>query len=161
LLTLNNGEIMKKMYLIPLLFALSSCGKSTEVRPITHEALAEPVAVKMFREVCLNTAPSFNNAEEIANNNGIEFLDGSFMMFGFNKDKSVGVQIKENKECAVTTPSQNSRSLTSSFLDMLGDYLGVKLPKRVPFKAVVKGTKFIFMHDRKGGEAFVMLDPKG
>jgi hypothetical protein len=151
------GEIMKNIFFVTFLIVLSGCGKITQVKPVEPPKLIESKAINLFKAVCLDTAPSFNEAESASSENGIDILDGGFMKLGFNDDKSLGVQIQKGKECVVTAPSQNDNFLTSNFLMSVADYLGVKPAKRVPFVAKVNNEKFIFTHDRKGGEAFVML----
>jgi hypothetical protein len=120
------------------------------------------VAINAFDSICLKSAPTFNDAEKIAAEFGIaELADAGFMKMGFNKDKSLGVQIKPNKECVVTTPSQNNPSLTQQFIKVVSSYSGVAPSRKVPFGASIKGVGFIFHHDRNGGEALVMLNPNG
>jgi len=148
---------MKNIFFVTFLIVLSGCGKITQVKPVEPLKPVESKAINLFKAVCLDTAPSFNKAESASSDNGINILDGGFMKLGFNGDKSLGVQIKKGKECVVTTPSYNDSSLTSNFLISVADYLGVKPAKKVPFVAKVNNTEFIFVHDRKGGEAFVML----
>lgn len=76
---------------------------------------------------------------------------------GFNQDKSLGIQIKDNNECAITTPEQADSTLTKQFLQVVGQHASAPPSNRVPAKASINRVPFIFQHDRNGGEAFVML----
>ena len=117
-----------------------------------------PEAIRAFEEVCLKTAPGFSTAADAAARLGMaELTDAGFMKMGFNKNQSVGVQIKENNECVMTTPSQRNGSLTRRFLQAIGQFSRTAPSTTVPAKATIGGEAFIFLHDRKGGEAFVML----
>ena len=123
---------------------------------------AMPEAIIAFKDICLKTAPTFSNAEKVAANYGMsDLMDLGFTKTGFNKDDSLGVQIKANKECVITTPSQQSKILTKTFLKIIEQYSSTPVSKTVPTKATINGEIFIFMHDRNGGEAYVMLSPKG
>jgi len=116
------------------------------------------VAIRAFEEVCLKTAPSFSGAAQVAANFGIvDLTDAGFMKMGFNKDQSLGVQIKSNNECVITTPSQRDNTLTRQLLQVVSQHAAAPPSNRVPTKVIVKGVPFIFQHDRDGGEAFVML----
>lgn len=115
-------------------------------------------AIKAFEEVCLRTAPSFLGAVKAAGAFGVsELSDEGYMKMGFNKDKSLGVQVKENNECVITTPEQASSTLTRQFLQVVSQHASEPPSDRVPAKASINGVRFIFQHDREGGEAFVML----
>ncbi|WP_353236586.1 hypothetical protein [Diaphorobacter ruginosibacter] len=115
-------------------------------------------AIQAFEDICLETAPSFAGAAQAAASFGIlEIKDAGFMKMGSNANRSLGVQIKAENECAVTTPSQPDSQLTRQFLQAVGRHAGAAPRKRVPTKAYVRGVPFMFHHDRQGGEAFVML----
>jgi hypothetical protein len=139
---------------------------------VATTALAQPTAVSestapnvnpsihAFVEACLKTAPSFAGAVKAAATFGItELSDSGFAKMGFNEDQSLGIQITEGKECVITTPNQSIRNLTQLFLDEVGRQVGAPAGTRVPVKLRVGNQTFIFMHDRDGGEAFVMLRP--
>jgi len=118
--------------------------------------------LKAFRDICLQSAPSFSTAEQAAKVHGItDFMDVGFMKAGFNSDKSMGVQIKAGKECVVTTPSQLDSTLTAQFLKSVTPFSSSPVAKKVPSKITIENQTFIIMHDRSGGEAFVMLNPNG
>lgn len=133
------------------LFACSSTPPA-----VSHAETAK--AIQVFEAVCLKTAPSFAGAEQAALNHGFDKLSGvPSWKLGFNQDKSLGVQIKPNTECVITSPTQRTTALTQQFLDVVGRHTNTPVHKLVPSKVSVNGVAFIFHHDRSGGEAFVML----
>jgi hypothetical protein len=124
---------------------------------------SEPnISLMAFEEVCIKTAPSFSGAKAAATKYGItDIEDMGFTHSGMSKDQSIGVQIKPNNECVITTPSQKGSNLTREFLQMVSRNSNTTPSTKVPTKAQIDGTIFIFHHDRKGGEAFVMLKVNG
>ncbi len=143
---------------LPLLIIsglLASCGSQQYQDKAPIET---PREIKAFIDICIKESPSFINSERKADLYGISNLislgEGKL---GFNNDQSLGVQIKPNKECVITTPSQNKKHLTSKFMQAISNEIESSTPKRVPFKATVNGQAFIFTHNRRGGEAYVML----
>lgn len=154
--------LMKLIGTALALAALTACAnRPAPTAPDSTKAeIAE--AIRAFEDVCLKTAPTFSKAAAAAAGFGIgDITDVGFMKMGFNKDQSLGVQIKDNKECVITTPSQSNATLTRQFLQAVGRSSGTTPSNRVPVKATVGGESFIFQHDRKGGEAFVMLKLNG
>jgi hypothetical protein len=153
---------MKRLYLVTTLFALSGCTTNPPQPSASLPSRDVAEAIRAFENVCLKTAPSFSGAAQAAREFGIvEISDFEFMKSGFNKDQSLGVQIKADNECVITTPEQKDNTLTRQFLQTVSKYAG-KIPSvRTPIKAGVNGVTFIFLHDRKGGEAYVMLKAKG
>jgi hypothetical protein len=148
---------MKKLALLTSVTLLSACaGMGTQPPvPVTAEA------VQAFRDICLKTAPSFAEAHSVARQHGIEDLtDMGFATVGFNADKSLGLQVKASRECVITTDSQQDDSLTRQLLSAAAESAGTEVPRSVPAKLMIAGQPFIIMHDRKGGEAFVMLRPE-
>ncbi len=146
---------MKYAFPVIAVALLSACAPDTPVAPSEM-----PVALKAFNDVCLKTAPTFANAATAAAAYGItDITDAGFSKLGFNQDHSLGVQIKESKECVITTPEQKNPALTKLFLQQISRASGASLPKSVPVKATINGELFFFLHDRKGGETFVMLNP--
>lgn len=116
------------------------------------------VAIKAFADICIKTAPSFSDAANAAKSYGIEkFDDLGFMVMGSTKDQSLSVQIQKNKECAITTETQSDKSLTQQFIQTVSESTNSEVATKVPFKAKIQNDVFIFHHDRKGGEAYVML----
>ena len=151
---------MKFLLTATTLILLAGCAGTLHSTNSDTANAAMPEAIKAFNDVCLKTAPTFSNAEKVAASYGMsDLLDLGFTKTGFNKDQSLGVQIKENKECVITTPSQQSKILTKTFLKIVEQYSSTPVSKTVPTKATINGKIFIFMHDRNGGEAYVMLNP--
>lgn len=148
---------MKKLVLLTSVTLLSACaGMGTQPPvPVTSKA------VQAFRDICLKTAPSFAEAHSVAPQHGIEDLtEMGFATVGFNADKSLGLQVKASRECVITTDSQQDDSLTRQLLSAAAESAGTEVPRSVPAKLLIAGQPFIIMHDRKGGEAFVMLKPE-
>lgn len=144
---------MKPFYVVLSALYLAACASP---QPASHHP--EAPAIGAFRDICLKTAPSFSTAEQVARLHGItELLDAGFARMGFNGDKSLGVQISENKECVVTTPSQQADYLTAQFLQAVASAADTPAARGVPSKVQLAGQTFIVMHDRRGGEAFVVL----
>ena len=127
------------------------------------DQITEPSqAIKAFVDICLKTAPSFSEAAAAAKSYGIEEItDLGFATMGATKDQSMAVQISKNKECAITTESKSSGALTQQFIQAVSENTSTDAATKVPFRAKVKDDTFIFQHDRKGGEAFVMLKQNG
>ncbi len=149
---------MTPLRLAPLLFALSACSATPPGNDPSHPA-PDP-AIAAFRSICLETAPSFAGASAAARQLGIGLTDMGFVRLGMTADKSMGVQVKDNSECAVTTPSQADDQLTRRFLAMIAEVTGTPPGRQVPVKVSVGDQTFIFTHDRNGGEAYVMLRPE-
>jgi len=119
------------------------------------------VAIAAFKDVCLRSAPSFAGASAKAKRYGIKELTafGDSAM-GMTDDNSLSVQIKPNRECAVTSPNRSNPALHAQFLRAISEFAD-KAPQNnkagTPFPSMVKGHRFVFQHDRNGGEAYVML----
>jgi len=131
--------------------------------PVGSVFAAEPKtnvtdAIAAFRDICLKTAPSFSGAVDAAKVYGIEVVDdsGSALKLGFNKDQSVGIQLKKN-ECVITTPPQSTRKLTKQFVAAIGDFLGTPVDKRLPSLITISGQPFVVFHNRVDGETFVLM----
>jgi len=135
------------------LFVLASCTTATPTvaTPVTS------TAVEAFTDICLKTAPSFAGSAEAAKRFGInDLVDMGFTRIGFTADKNLSVQLSE-KECVVTTPSQSDDSLTRQLLSATQAYSQTPVADRVPSKVRIGDSNFILQHDRKGGEAYVLL----
>ena len=76
------------------------------------------------------------------------------------KDQSISIQIQPGKECAITSKTRPGPAVHTQFINAVSS--ATKSPAiakltSTPFIAAVGGKKFIFKHDRDGGEAYVML----
>ena len=89
-----------------------------------------------------------------------EMTDMGFATIGFNADKSLSIQVKVSHECVVTSEAQEDDTLTRQLLSAAAINAGTTVPRKVPVKLMIAGQPFILMHDREGGEAFVMLKPE-
>lgn len=122
---------------------------------------AVDVAITAFKDVCLRSAPSFASASAKAKRYGIKKLMmlGDAAM-GMTDDHSLSVQIEPNRECSVTSPNRSDPALHAQFLRAIGEFAD-KAPQAnkagTPFPGIINGHRFIFQHDRKGGEAYVIL----
>ncbi|OYU10398.1 MAG: hypothetical protein CFE38_17910 [Comamonadaceae bacterium PBBC1] len=154
---------MKFAYvLISFSILLSSCANNKAVTIVQTQSIEPLEAIKAFEAICLKTAPSFSGAAQVATAFGITAITNlGFMKMGFNKDQSMGIQIKSDKECVITTPSQRINGLTTQFLGAVSRYANAPSLDKVPSKVNINGVPFIFHHDRKGGEAYVMLKANG
>lgn len=154
---------MKFAYvLISSAILLSSCANNKVVTTAQTQSVQPVEAIKAFEAICLKTALSFSGAVQVATAFGItEITDIGFMKMGFNKDQSTGIQINSDKECVITTPSQRINELTTQFLGVVSRYANASSLNRVPSKVNINGVPFIFQHDRKGGEAYIMLKANG
>lgn len=133
-------------------------GCSTNSPPSAEVMAFSTTSLKIFSDVCLATAPSFSKAEQVAKTHGItEIMDMGFMKSGRNSDGSIGVQIKLGTECVITTNSQKNRNLTAQLLNVVAPFSSTSVIQQVPSKITINNQKFIIHHDRKGGEAFVLL----
>lgn len=148
---------MKNLALIASSIVLSACAAQNEATPPVALAVTDE-ALLVFEDLCINTAPTFADAPARAAEYGIAELDDlGFAQIGMRKDRSLGVQVQQGKECAVTTPSRTSEGLTAAFLQLVSRRTGAELRKQVPTTAQLGGSAYVFHHDRRGGEAYVML----
>lgn len=147
---------MKHAPLLATVALLSACaGQPVEPIDVTSRS------IQAFRDICLNNAPEFAGSMASAKAYGItETEDLGFMTMGFSADKSMSMQLKPGNECVVTTPQQNDDSLTRQLLSAVAASAKSPVPRSVPAKFVLAGQTFIVMHDRRGGEAFVLLKAK-
>ncbi|KAF0865986.1 hypothetical protein [Pseudomonas sp. LD120] len=142
--------------LLAALTLVSACSSVT--RKINPEPTITSAGILAFRDICLKSAPSFAGAETAARAHGIaELTDAGFAKMGMNQDQTLGLQVKANQECAITTPNQNDSSLTQQFLNTAAKFSSTPVAQNVPARITLDGQTFILMHDRRGGEAYVML----
>jgi hypothetical protein len=149
---------MKSLSVVTAALVLSACASTTTPPPRAAQGGAPNASLRAFEAVCLKTAPSFDGAAAAASHHGIEAVeDLGFTRMGMSKDNSIGVQIKPGKECVITTPSQKAPRLSADFMRLVGQSAEGPAPARLPAKLKLAGGTYVFHHDRKGGEAFVML----
>ncbi len=147
-------------YVLPVIAVtvLTACATNPSATNSVASPTETSMAIQAFTDICLKTAPSFSGAAKAAAAYGItDIADAGFMRMGFTKDQSLGVQIKGGKECVITTADQRDRTLTKQFLQAVSQHSGSSVPQSVPVRAKIGNEVYIFQHDRKGGEAFVML----
>lgn len=138
-----------------MLAALALCPSTANA---TDPASEKSLAIRAFTDICLKTAPSFNDAAQAAKAYGISKIDDfGFMKMGATADQSLNVQITSNKECAITTESQGDPTLTQQFIQAVSETTHSTAAPKTPFTAKINNAMFIFEHDRKDGEAYVML----
>jgi hypothetical protein len=117
------------------------------------------IGIMAFKEICLGTAPSFASGVAKAKRYGVtKFFKLGEGSDGMSPDNSISVQIKPNKECAITTTNRADQTLSRQFLTAVAT-VAKGVPdddKGAPFHASVRGHVYVFFHDRKGGEAYVM-----
>ena len=122
---------------------------------------AMDIGVRAFKDICLASAPSFAKSARLAKKYGVEtWLPLGKQKMGMTKDDSLSVQIQPGKECAITTKSRPGAGVHTQFMKAVtGAAKPAAITERTsnPFVATVRGKKFIFKHDRSGGEAYVML----
>ncbi|MDR8014807.1 hypothetical protein [Ectopseudomonas guguanensis] len=148
---------MKKLASLVGCGLLGACANLGSQPPVP---VTSPV-VQAFRDICLQTAPSFAEAHSVARQHGItEMTDMGFATVGFNADKSLSIQVKVSHECVVTSEPQQDETLTRQLLTAAAVNAGTTVPRRVPVKMMIAGQPFILTHDRQGGEAFVMMKPE-
>lgn len=121
---------------------------------LASPAMAEDLAVRAFKEVCLATAPSFAAATAKSKKFGISEMVPS--IGGMTKDGALSIQIKPNKECATTSAAKPGNATDLEFRAAIKAASGVSL-SGFPAIVSIKGATFIVQHDRHGGEAYVLL----
>jgi hypothetical protein len=143
------------LFVATSLLTLTACNTAPNAKQTGISTQSK--AVEAFTDICLKTAPSFTGDAEAAKRFGIvETQDMGFTRIGFNADKSLAVQLSE-KECVVTTPSQRDDSLTQQLLAAAGKVSETPTAQSVPTKVTIGGSTFLLHHDRRGGEAYVLL----
>lgn len=155
---------MKFQYLaVVAAVSLSGCASNQSVSSSTEAKPRElSQAIQIFEQVCVKQAPSFAGSIQAAAEFGVkDVIDAGFATFASKPDKSLSVQVKEGRECAITTPSQRDRTLSKQLLSVIQKYSTTTVAARMPTQGTIDGNTFVFHHDRKGGEAFVMLTKEG
>lgn len=149
---------MKTLILLLALVALgsASCIAMPQTEDSSNPEFSE--SIRAFELVCLKTAPSFAEARRAAESLGIDqFMETGAGIAGLNADNSLGAQIKPGRECAITTPSQEDATLSKQLYRVAYRYAYMRARRTVPAVGRIKSDYFHFLHDREGGEAFVMV----
>ncbi|MGB1238160.1 MAG: hypothetical protein ACPG4U_08110 [Pseudomonadales bacterium] len=146
---------MKAIYITALAALLGGCSSFT---PYDRDT---PLAVRAFADICLASAPSFDAAQQNARAYKLEaFRDFGASRSAMTADQRLGVQVKPGKECVITTAKQRDNTLTAAFIETVTRATGSESVAKTPFVATLGAANYIFLHDRKGGEAFVMLQKR-
>jgi hypothetical protein len=136
--------------------------------PNALQTRAPDPGIQAFKDVCLASAPSFALAFVFAKKYGVKpDLSVGETRMGLNGDQSLSIQVNPGKECkcAITTPNRAGDQVNLEFaravaLATHAPFSGSDSAATVgltPFVGPFRGSKFIFKHDRTGGEAYVML----
>lgn len=127
---------MKKFALLVSCSFLGACANFGSQPPVP---ITSPV-VQAFRDICLQTAPSFAEAHRVARQHGVtEMTDMGFATVGFNADKSLSIQVKVSHECVVTSEAQEDDSLTRQLLSAAAINAGTTVPRKVPVRMMIAG----------------------
>ncbi|CAM5763884.1 hypothetical protein LMIY3S_00961 [Labrys miyagiensis] len=131
-------------------------------------APAQPVtdkAVLLFRDACLATAPSFEKAMAAAKKYGVKpQMDLGASTVGMAPDGAFSLQVRGRKECAVTAESSPGPDVAEQFRSVVAQAAGVSaasLAGADPIKVTLRGQTYVLRHDRKGGEAYVIMAAAG
>jgi hypothetical protein len=153
--------------LLPLVAAaLSGCSTQssdagTVPPPVRESGVAVTsasydVGVRAFQTVCIATAPSFDKAPDAAKSFGVSGLTPGKVSMEMSEDEKISVQLKPGKECAVTTEKRPGDAVAKQFVSAVATAAGAD-GKQMPLLGYVGGSAFMFLHDRNGGEAYVMM----
>lgn len=140
--------------------ALAGCQTSPDIGTNAASVEVTDAGVLAFRDVCLGTAPGFADAQRRASSLGVtKFSELGTSRTGMTADKSLGVQIDPDRKCVVTTYSRTDANVRAQFAKVIGEAAGQPVTgiRTFPYVATLHGANFIFQHDRRGGEAYVML----
>lgn len=148
-----------------VLLACSGIGVVSSALAQSGDGAVADKAVMVFRDVCLATAPSYEKAMTVARKFGIKpQMDLGASEVGMAPDNSFSVQVRPKKECAVTAESNPGPDVAEQFLSVVAKAAGVSAASLTgvdPIKITLRGQTFVVRHDRKGGEAYVILNPRG
>lgn len=122
-------------------------------------------AVMLFRDACLATAPAFDKALGVARKYGIKpQMDLGASLVGMAPDGSYSLQVRGKKECAVTAEKSTGPAVAEQFRSVVGAAAGMP-PASVsgegPVQITLRGQTYVVRHDRKGGEAYVIMSAAG
>lgn len=138
---------------------------ATAAQPVTSRVGSPSFAPKMdvgvlaFRDVCLASSPSFDKAWEFARQFGVK--PANALGIGMTDDGSLSVQVQPGKECSITSENRPGADVHEQFASVVANATGFpkeQLLNTNALKTLFRGKPVIFHHDRKGGEAYVMLN---
>ncbi len=122
-------------------------------------------AVMLFRDACLATVPSFDKAMAAAKKYGVKpQMDLGASVVGMAPDGSFSLQVRGKKECAVTAESSAGTGVAEQFASVVAQVAGVSassLSAGGPLRVTLQGQSYVVRHDRKGGEAYVIMNASG
>lgn len=122
-------------------------------------------AVLLFRDACLATAPSFDKAMAAAKKYGVKpQMDLGASVVGMAPDGSFSLQVRGRKECAVTAEANPGPEVAAQFASVVAQVSGKSaagLSTGVPVTVTLHGQTYVVRHDRKGGEAYVIMNASG
>lgn len=88
-------RVISLMLLVAFLVGCKSV--SSTIQSTSAVATPLPEALRLFRDVCLNTAPSFKKARAVAKKQGItNFQDTGWKAMAMTEDKRLSIQIYKN-----------------------------------------------------------------
>ena len=114
-------------------------------------------SIDTFRQFCVANAGDPQAIANAGKKAGFKMTSAVGGMMGFRKktDESLQVNVatKHKFECAVTTSDMaNPGQVSADFFKSLG-----LKPKGATAKGSIGGKTYTFLHDTRGGEAFVMF----
>jgi hypothetical protein len=148
-------------------FALVSLATlSTAFLPAPARAQAvTDKAVLVFRDACLATAPAFDKALAAAKRYGVKAqMDLGASVVGMAPDGSFSLQVRGKRECAVTAEANPDPAVAAQFASVVAQATGkpvAGLGGGAPVTITLRGKTYVVRHDRKGGEAYVLMDASG
>lgn len=120
-------------------------------------ASASADAIDTFRQICVANAGNVAAIVDAGNRAGFSlspFSGNSHMGVRTSTDESLQINVATSHsfECAVTTSDmQNPQAVNQRFFKSLG-----LTPRGGTARGVLNGKTYTFLHDTKGGEAFVI-----
>ncbi len=135
---------------------MSALKISTFVGAMCVASAVQAGSIDTFRQFCVANAGQPQAIADAGTKAGFRMTSAAGGVMGFRKatDESLQVNVatKHKFECAVTTSDMaNPEKVSADFFKSLG-----LTPRGATAKGSIGGTTYTFLHDTKGGEAFVM-----
>ncbi|WP_413988717.1 hypothetical protein ACMDCR_22250 [Labrys okinawensis] len=147
------------------LAVLASLACATLLPAPAHAQAVTDKAVLLFRDACLDTAPSFDKAMAAAKKYGVKpQMDLGASVVGMAPDGSFSLQVRGKKECAVTAEASPGPEVAAQFASLVAQASGkpaAGLSTGAPVTITLHGQTYVVRHDRKGGEAYVIMNASG